>query len=221
MNQRLGPLVATDLCFRRAGRTILDHVSLTAYPGQVLGVSGPSGSGKSSLLALLAGLDVPDSGTVQRDPPDARFGLVLQSYGLANLLTAAENVEIALQPRIAAGTLTSEALQKSAASVLDAVGIAAVGDHLVEELSGGQQQRVAIARALVTEPDILIADEFAAELDHAAKQVALNLILIHARNGGIAIVATHDTQIAGHCDQLVHLADGRIYDDGPPQPGEQ
>lgn len=207
---RLGPVTATDLCFRRVGRAIVDHVSLTAHPGQLLGITGPSGSGKSSLLALLAGLDQPDSGTVQRDPPNARIGLVLQSYGLANLLTAAENVEIALQPHLAAGTVSRVELRRRAAAQLDAVGLTEVSDHLVEELSGGQQQRVAVARALVTRPDILIADEFAAELDHHAKQTVLNLVLDHAHNGGIAVLATHDAAIADRCDHVVHLVDGCV-----------
>ena len=213
---RLGPLIATDLCFRRVGRAILDHVSLIARPGQALGIIGPSGSGKSTLLALLAGLDEPDSGSVHRDPPNARIGLVLQSYGLANLLTAAENVEIALQPQLAGGSLNSGELRRRAAAQLDAVGLGDVSDHLVEELSGGQQQRVAIARALVIRPDILIADEFAAELDRHAKQHALNLILDQARNGSIVLLATHDPEIAGHCDHVLRLTDGRLHNEEIP-----
>ena len=74
MTGPLGPLVATDVCYQRGGRTLLDHVSLLAPPGQVIGVMGPSGSGKSSLLAVLGGLDRPDAGDVRRDPPDARLG---------------------------------------------------------------------------------------------------------------------------------------------------
>lgn len=207
---RLGPLVATELCYRRGGRTLLDRVSLLALPGQVIGVMGPSGSGKSSLLAVLGGLDRPDAGNVRRDPPDARLGFVLQGYGLANLLTAAENIEIALQPRVAAGRLTRTEIRQKATEVLELVGLSGVAGHLVEELSGGQQQRVAIARALVIEPDILLADEFAAELDHEAKQHAVDLILAVARRGGIVVIATHDPDIADRCDQVFHLADGNL-----------
>jgi putative ABC transport system ATP-binding protein len=208
--QPLGPLVATDVCYHRAGRTLLDHVSLLAPPGQVTAVTGPSGSGKSSLLALLGGLERPDAGTVRRHPPTAQLGFVLQAYGLANLLTAAENIEIALQPHLAAGRLTRADIRRNTADMLERVGLSRNADHLVEELSGGQQQRVAIARALIAEPDILLADEFASELDHTAKQQALELILAVARRGGIVVIATHDPDIAERCHQVLHLTDGHL-----------
>jgi putative ABC transport system ATP-binding protein len=207
----LGPLVATDVCYHRAGRTLLDHVSLLASPGQVIAVTGPSGSGKSSLLALLGGLERPDAGTVRRHPPTARLGFVLQAYGLANLLTAAENIEIALQPHLVAGRLTRADIRRNTADMLERVGLSRNADHLVEELSGGQQQRVAIARALIVEPDVLLADEFAAELDHTAKQQALELILAVARRGGIVVIATHEPDIAERCHQVLHLTDGHLH----------
>ncbi|MGN6609581.1 MAG: ABC transporter ATP-binding protein [Jatrophihabitans sp.] len=207
----LGPLVADRLRYRRGGRTLLDDVSFHAPPGQIVAVMGPSGSGKSSFLALLAGLDRPDSGTVSRHPADASLGLVLQAYGLANLLTAAENVEIALQPAVAAGRLTRADVRREASGALDTVGLSDVADHLIEELSGGQQQRVAVARALVTTPDILLADEFAAELDQHAKERIFDLVLGVARRGGIVVIATHDRDIAERCDRAFQLCDGRLH----------
>jgi ABC-type lipoprotein export system ATPase subunit len=204
-----GPLVADRVGYRRGGRTILDAVSLTARPGESLAVVGPSGSGKSSLLALLAGLESPDSGTVRREPLDAPMGLILQAYGLCGLLTAAENVEIALQRQVAAGTLTRDEVQRRAAAALGAVGLEQVAEHLVEELSGGQQQRVAIARALVDDPQIVLADEFTAELDHDSKQRVLERVLAVTDRGGIVVIATHDPQIAARCRHVLRLVDGR------------
>jgi ABC-type lipoprotein export system ATPase subunit len=208
----LGALVADDVSYRRAGRTILDRVNVRVEPGSTLAVVGPSGSGKSTLLALLAGLAEPDSGTVRRVPSDARLGLVLQAYGLVSLLGAAENVEVALQPSVAAGGLDRQSVARRSRAALEAVGLTSVAEHLVEELSGGQQQRVAIARALVVEPRLVLADEFTAELDHRTKQHALELVLDVAASGGIVVVATHDPDVAERCDRIVHLVDGRLVD---------
>src|SRR5947209_270383 len=124
-------LLADSVSYVRGGVTILDDVSIEAYAGQVLAVMGPSGSGKSSLLALLAGLERPDTGEVQvagrrvDGVPDG-VGIVLQGYGLVNLLTAAENVEIPLQAR----GVPAREVRARAAAVLDRVGLAHVTDHL-------------------------------------------------------------------------------------------
>ena len=207
-----GPLVqALDVRYVRAGTTILDGVSVDVRPGEVLAVTGPSGSGKSSLLALLAGLEQPDGGSVVHGTapmdgvPDS-FGLVLQGYGLVTLLTAAENVEVALQAR----RMPSSLVRSRAAAVLAAVGLDHVADHLVEELSGGQQQRVAVARALVTEPAVLVADEITAELDTATKDIIARLVLEQAAAGVAVVLATHDLELAARCDRQVHLVDGRV-----------
>ncbi|MGI8761760.1 MAG: ATP-binding cassette domain-containing protein [Jatrophihabitantaceae bacterium] len=204
-----GTVSARGLCFARAGRTILDGVSLTAHPGQALAVTGPSGSGKSSLLALLAGLEQPDAGEVRHDRAPGRRGLVLQGYGLVGVLTAAENVEVALQGG-AAGVLRPDEVRRRAGAALAAVGLDEVAEHLVEELSGGQQQRVAVARALVVDPELVFADELSAELDHDWKQRVLDLVLDVARRGGVVVLATHDAGVAARCDRVVRLVDGRI-----------
>ncbi len=206
-----GDVVAEGICYARGGRLILDDVSIRARPGQVTGVVGPSGSGKSSLLAILAGLEEPDAGVVRRPGADAEIGLVLQAYGLASLLTAAENVEIPLQTA-RNGVLAPAEVRARAARALERVDLAAVADHLTEELSGGQQQRVAIARALVTEPRILFADEFTSELDHVSREHAVDLVFGLASEGSTVIIATHDPAIVARCDQVVHLASGRVHD---------
>jgi ABC-type lipoprotein export system ATPase subunit len=210
------PIVATTLSadgvgYVRAGRTILDAVSVTATAGEALAVVGPSGSGKSSLLALLAGLEAPDSGTIRRQPPSppARDGLILQGYGLVSVLTAAENVEAPLQAGVL-GRLGRAEIRARSAAALDAVGLGEVADHLVEELSGGQQQRVAIARALAVDPPIVLADEPTAELDHESKQHVVELLLDVAARGGVVVIATHDEEIAERCARQVRLVDGRV-----------
>jgi putative ABC transport system ATP-binding protein len=204
-------LRAERVTYVREHTTILGGVSVEVFAGEVLAVMGPSGSGKSSLLALLAGLEVPDTGTVTRagvviDHVPATFGIVLQGYGLVNLLTAAENVEVALQAR----HLPSSLVRSRAAAALERVGLDHVTDHLVEELSGGQQQRVAIARALAVEPDVLIADEITAELDSATKDVIADLVLERAAHGVAVVLATHDPDLALRCNRVVQLVDGHV-----------
>ncbi len=204
-------LRADDVSYVREHTTILDGVSVDVYAGEVLAVMGPSGSGKSSLLALLAGLEQPDSGKVLLGGEPvlgvpSRFGIVLQGYGLVNLLTAAENVEVALQAR----ALPESFVRSRAASVLKRVGLEHVADHLVEELSGGQQQRVAIARALAIDPTVLIADEITAELDTGTKDVIADLVLDRARHGVTVVLATHDPTLAARCHRQVRIVDGRV-----------
>jgi putative ABC transport system ATP-binding protein len=211
----LTPLVANGVSFARASRRILDNVSLIARPGQATAIVGPSGSGKSSLVAILAGLESPDSGTVER--PTGQAALILQAYGLVSLLTATENVELPLQSRDRAEVSRAD-IQHAAARAIELAGLTPVAHHLVEELSGGQQQRVALARALAVQPQIIFADEFTSELDQATKAYVVDLVLGIARAGGIVVISTHDLDIAARCDQVVSLRDGRVVSPGHPQP---
>ncbi len=196
----------------RGGRAILHDVSLSVADGERVALLGPSGAGKSTLLATLAGLERPDRGTVQigqsvvrpEGRPPAGVGIVLQSYGLLSLLTAAENVELALQAR----REPRARVRAAAVTELSAVGLAARADHLVEELSGGEQQRVAVARALVTGPRVVLADEPTAELDSASRQVVLDRLLDTAAHRTL-VIATHDLEVAGLCDRTVTITDGR------------
>jgi putative ABC transport system ATP-binding protein len=196
--------------FVRAGQQILDSVSVSVAAGQALALVGPSGSGKSSLLALMAGLERPDAGEVIREPAvGVRVGLVLQGYGLVSVLTAAENVEVPLQAGVA-GPMSRRDIAAAAAAALASVGLTEVSDHLVEELSGGQQQRVAIARALAISPDLLLADEPTAELDREMKERVVDLLMAVAGRGGAVVVATHDPEIAARCGRQVRLTNGSI-----------
>jgi putative ABC transport system ATP-binding protein len=192
-------------------RTILDGVSVQASSGRVLAVRGPSGSGKSSLLAILGGLVAPSSGTVTLDGAQVtpssdlilrrRFGLVLQGYGLVAALTAHENVAVVLQ---AAG-LPRDQVRSRVQAVLERVGLASVADHLIEELSGGQQQRVAVARALVTTADVFLADEPTAELDADNRGLIVSLLIERARTGAVVMIASHDPDVVDACDDVLDL----------------
>jgi putative ABC transport system ATP-binding protein len=202
-------LDARGLRYVRDGQTILAGVDVTVDPGQSLAVTGPSGSGKSSLLAVIAGLARPEAGEVYLDGapltgfagPATGVAVVLQGYGLVSLLTAAENIEVALR---AAGRPAAAAPGLARASLAD-LGLEAHADQLVEELSGGQQQRVAVARALALKPKLLIADEPTAELDPAARAVVLARIFNVVTGGGALVVATHDPEVAARCDRVLDL----------------
>jgi len=193
----------------RGGRQILQSVTLRAEPGQILGVVGPSGSGKSSLLTLLAGFDRPDSGRIyvrgiELGGVAPYLGSVLQGYGLIGVLTAIENVQIPLQAR----DLPREQVRQRARQALAAVGIDLVDTHLVDQLSGGQQQRVALARALVTGPSLLIADEPTAELDHDSKErVVARCSAASPSADRPSSLATHDPDIVVACDQTLQLGE--------------
>jgi putative ABC transport system ATP-binding protein len=202
-------LEARGIRYVREGQAILDGVDVTVPAGGSLAVVGPSGSGKTSLLAILSGLAPPSAGEVYVDgerrtgsrAPWAGVSMVLQGYGLVSLLTAAENIEIAVR---AAGVPAREA-QTVAAAALDDLGLGPHAGQIVEELSGGQQQRVAVARALARQPRLLIADEPTAELDQAARAVVLNRMLEVASRGGSVVLATHDIEVAERCDQVLDL----------------
>jgi heme ABC exporter ATP-binding subunit CcmA len=210
-----GRLTADAVTYRRGGRTVLDGLSLSVDAGEMVAVVGPSGSGKSSLLAVLAGLEPPDAGSVSLDGSPLRvgdpaqrrrFGLVLQGYGLLTLLTAAENVEIALQAR---GVVGQEARLLAGDALAD-LGLAGVAGKLVEKLSGGQQQRVAIARALVTAPEVVLADEPTAELDHGSQDIVIAGLQDAAAGGAAVVVATHDPEVAARCDRALRFHEGRL-----------
>jgi putative ABC transport system ATP-binding protein len=204
-------LTGTDLRYAIGDQIILDGRSVRASSGRVLAVRGPSGSGKSSMLAILGGLVEPSGGTVTLDgarvAPNSdlavrrRFGFVLQSYGIVAELTAHENVAIVLQ---AAGVPRAEVGMRVRA-MLERVGLAPVADHLVEDLSGGQQQRVAVARALVTTADVILADEPTGELDADNRGLVVSLLIERARAGAVVVIASHDPDVVDACDDVLDL----------------
>ncbi len=183
-------LTACGLGYARDGQQILSGVDTFVGPGESL--AAPT-SGQvfldGTLLTSLAG-------------PALGVSLILQGYGLVSLLTAAENVEIALR---ASGHPPRDARAAARAALAD-VGLENYANQLIEELSGGQQQRTAVARALALQPRLQIADEPTAELDPVARAVALQRMLEVAKRGGAVVLATHDPKVAGQCDRILDLA---------------
>jgi putative ABC transport system ATP-binding protein len=195
------------------GHEVLRGIDLTARPGRIVAVTGPSGAGKTTLLWALAGLVRPDEGSVHvgdapaadRDTTSAAgVVLILQDNALASVLTASENV---LVPLLAAG-VDPDASQQRAAEALDQVGLATAGDQLIEELSGGQQQRVAVARGLAQRGRVVLADEPTSELDAANRARVVALLRAEADRGAAVVLATHDPDAAAECDAELHLDAG-------------
>ena len=206
-----------------AGRVdILKGITLDIARGETVGMVGPSGSGKSSLLMLMGGLERATSGQITALGHDltalgedalARFrrehmGVVFQSFHLIGTMTALENVatplELAGQP---------DAFERAEAE-LRAVGLADRMHHYPAQLSGGEQQRVALARAAAPRPDILLADEPTGNLDGATGQnIMAQLFDLRDRYGATLILVTHAPELAAECDRVIRLQDGRIMPD--------
>jgi len=198
---------------------ILHDISLDVYAGETLGLVGPSGSGKSSLLMLMGGLEQATSGTItalgenltaMTEDGLARFrrynmGVVFQSFHLIPTMTALENVATPLE---LAGV--ADAFDRAEAE-LDAVGLATRADHYPGQMSGGEQQRVALARASVSRPRILLADEPTGNLDVTNGSAIMDLLFdLRDKHGATLIMVTHSADLAARCDRVITLTDGRI-----------
>jgi putative ABC transport system ATP-binding protein len=208
-------LRADAISFRIGGRTVFDRVTLTVQPGEMVGVRGPSGSGKTTLLLFLAGLDRPTEGdvwlnghTLHEHGENVRqqIGFVFQHFGLISYLTATENVALPLPGRHP----VREDIQGRARAALVEVGLEEVSERLVEDLSGGQQQRVAVARGLIGEPDLVVADESTSELDAENRANVIALLARRARDGGMVVASSDDSDLLDACDRIFDLANGRL-----------
>ncbi len=206
-----------------AGRVdILKGITLDVAAGETLGLTGASGSGKSSLLMLMGGLERANSGLVSVMGQDltpmgedalARFrskhmGVVFQSFHLIPTMTALENVALPLE-LAGQGDAFARAEQE-----LEAVGLADRAGHYPSQMSGGEQQRAALARAVVARPEILLADEPTGNLDAATGAMVMDLLFdLRDRHGATLILVTHAAELANRCDRVVQLRDGMILSD--------
>jgi len=203
-----------------AGRVnILRGITLQVHQGDSLALVGPSGSGKSSLLMLMGGLEKATGGRVEALGADltalsedalARFrranmGVVFQSFHLIPTMTALENVATPLE---LAGD--AAAFEKAQAE-LETVGLGHRADHYPSQMSGGEQQRVAVARAMAPRPKLLLADEPTGNLDGANGDAVMDLLFdLQKRDGATLVLVTHSNALASRCSRVVRLRDGRL-----------
>jgi len=200
---------------------VLQGVDLDIYPGEIVGLVGPSGSGKSSLLHAAGLLEHPDAGRIiieGRDCSDlderartrvrlASIGFVYQFHHLLPEFSALDNVALPLM--IAGASLA--AARARASDLLGELGLAARTHHQPGQLSGGEQQRVAVARALANAPRLLLADEPTGNLDpHTSEAVFENFYQLARTQGVAALVATHNLALASHMDRVLGMKDGRL-----------
>jgi putative ABC transport system ATP-binding protein len=201
---------------------ILKGIDATIYKGEIVAVTGRSGSGKSSMLAVSAGLEPATSGSVSLLGQElvglnedglakvrrGKVGIVFQAFHLLPNMTALENVATALET---ADIATGKAARDAATVALERVGLGHRLKHYPSQLSGGEQQRVAVARATVIQPRLIFADEPTGNLDQNAGLSVRDLLFDAARSQGAALVlVTHEASLAAACDRIISLDDGRI-----------
>jgi lipoprotein-releasing system ATP-binding protein len=202
--------------------TLVKEIDLAIRPGEFVAVTGPSGSGKSSLLYLLGLLDLPTSGEVliqgrstgsMDEAARARarlslLGFVFQFHFLLPEFSALDNV---LLPMRALGALEADAMRERASGLLGSLGLAEHAHKLPEQMSGGQRQRVAIARALANNPQVILADEPTGNLDTASSRQVLGIFrkLVDETHRAVVIV-THDMELAAQADRHVRIVDGKL-----------
>ncbi len=198
--------------------TVLRGINLHVERGEMVAIMGPSGSGKTTILNLIGCLDTPTSGSYYLEGKKVnllssgelakvrgqKIGFVFQTFNLLPRLSALGNVQLGL--RFAGGADPERAMQ-----ALAKVGLSDRANHRPNELSGGEQQRVAIARALAKSPPLILADEPTGNLDSRAGEEVISILSsLRAEQGGTLIMITHDSNLAHHCQRIIHLKDGQV-----------
>ena len=201
---------------------ILRGISLSIEAGETVGVLGPSGAGKTSLLMIMAGLESLTGGSISLAENDIttmgedalaalrrdQVGIVFQAFRLIPSMTALQNVAV---PMELAGRRDADEM---AATALEEVGLGHRKTHLPDQMSGGEQQRVAIARAIATRPRILLADEPTGNLDSGTSEKVIATLFEATKSAGAALVlVTHDADLAERCERVLTIEDGRIVGD--------
>ncbi len=200
---------------------VLKGMDCEVSAGQTVALCGPSGCGKSTLLHLFGGLDMPDRGRVSVNGVEVNrhsnllrllrheVGFVFQLHNLIPDLTLAENCLI---PTVAAG-IDGRTAKARLVELAERTGLSHRLGHRIQKLSGGERQRTALCRALMNRPKILLADEPTGSLDEQASNVVFDLLLdLVATEGATLLMATHDRSLAGRCDRLVEMHDGKIHE---------
>ena len=192
----------------------LDGISFDLEPGRFLAIVGTSGSGKSTCLNLLAGLEPPSSGSIhilgeKLEKMNEQQLVRFQSYGLIPTMNAEENVALPLLFR----GVDKEERQRTARTYMERIGILDQALHMPGQMSGGQQQRVGIARALASKPELIFADEPTGNLDSRTTEEVLSLLRDIVREQHVTLVmVTHDNSIAARADQQIRIVDGKIVE---------
>ena len=233
----VGRVDVTHVTKRYGALTVLDDVSLTVHPGEVVTLIGPSGSGKSTLLRIINHLETIDSGSITVDDQyigyerrgdrlhelreqevlqrRTQVGIVFQNFNLFPNLTVLENITIA---PTSLHRLDRAAARERAVDLLTRVGLGDKRDHYPQQLSGGQQQRVAIARALALRPKVILFDEPTSALDPELVGEVLDVIRDLATAGTTLLIVTHEIGFAREIsDRVVFLEHGRVVEVGPPE----
>jgi len=197
---------------------VLRGINLNIEKGESVAIMGPSGSGKTTILNLIGCLDTPTSGSYYLEGKEVnrlssgelalvrgkKIGFVFQTFNLLPRLSALGNVQLGL--RFAGGADPERAME-----ALAKVGLSDRANHRPNELSGGEQQRVAIARALAKSPPLILADEPTGNLDSRAGEEVISILTsLRAEQGGTLIMITHDSNLAHHCQRIIHLKDGQV-----------
>ena len=214
-----------DVVKRFGANTVLDRVSLTVQPGEIIAIIGRSGSGKSTMLRCINGLESIQGGRIVFDGETVndpatnlrklrqRVGIVFQSYNLFPHLSVERNITLA--PRVVKG-MEPDAARDLAARALARVGLADKIDAYPDQLSGGQQQRVAIARSLAMQPQLMLFDEITSALDPELTGEVLKVLEQVAKEGMTMMLVTHEIGFARRvATRLIFMHSGRIWEEGP------